>query len=134
MRILLDTHILLWLISDNPQLSQDARDILNNKDNQIFYSTVNIWEIAIKRKLHPDKFDFLPEDIVSYAGISNIKDLPLLDKHTLWWDRFSMLPGETEHKDPFDRILVCQALAENMKLMTHDSKIPLFDVNCIIEV
>ena len=134
MKILIDTHILIWLVSDSTLLSKDAREILTNKDNEVYYSVISIWEIAIKRKLHPEEFNFSPQDIIFYAEKSNSKFLSLLNQHILPWKKLTMLPGEAEHKDPFDRILVCQAIAENMKFMTHDSKIPLFDVDCIIEV
>ena len=60
MKILIDTHILIWLVSDSTLLSKDAREILTNKDNEVYYSVISIWEIAIKRKLHPEEFNFSP--------------------------------------------------------------------------
>lgn len=73
MKILIDTHILIWLVSDSTLLSKDAREILTNKDNEVYYSLISIWEIAIKRKLHPEEFNFSPQDIIFYAEKSNYK-------------------------------------------------------------
>ena len=55
MNILADTHILLWALGDNPKLSQKGREILLSKDNKIFYSMINVWEIAVKHEAHPDQ-------------------------------------------------------------------------------
>ncbi len=134
MKILLDTYILIWLIADDSRLKETARSLLQDEDNEFFYSAISVWEIAIKQHLHPDEFTFSLDQLIQIARESDVQFLPLLETHALTWGSLQMKGGEPEHKDPFDRILVCQAISEGMKFMTHDSKIPLFDTDCVIEV
>ena len=96
MRILLDTHIILWAVTDSPKLPDAAREMIQDERNQIYFSAASIWEVAIKHSMSPDQ---LP---VSAEHASGVAVLPPV------------------HKDPFDRILVAQAVAEPMRFLTHD--------------
>ncbi|MGR3302481.1 MAG: type II toxin-antitoxin system VapC family toxin [Candidatus Scalindua sp.] len=113
MRILLDTHILLWWLKDDRRLSDAAVNIIEDATNDIFMSTVNAWEIAIKkslRRIQIDMDEFLESIKNSGLGVLNITV-----NHAC---QISNLPDH--HKDPFDRMLIAQSIVEPMRLLTHD--------------
>ncbi|MDT0596050.1 type II toxin-antitoxin system VapC family toxin [Glaciecola petra] len=122
-RVLLDTHALLWWLNGNQQLGKNSIETISNQDNDIFVSAASIWEIAIKKKKGlleaPDDFD----SIITEEGF---KHLPISSYH-------AEQAGELElhHKDPFDRMLVAQAQAEGLILMTNDNEIPKYSVKVI---
>lgn len=113
MRILLDTHILLWWLKDDRKLYDAAVNIIEDAANDIFMSTVNAWEIAIKkslRRIQIDMDEFLESIKNSGLGVLNITV-----NHAC---QISNLPDH--HKDPFDRMLIAQSIVEPMRLLTHD--------------
>ncbi len=113
MRILLDTHILLWWLKDDRRLPDDAVNIIGKTANDIFMSTVNAWEIAIKkslRRIQIDMDEFLESIKNSGLGVLNITL-----NHAC---QVSNLPDH--HKDPFDRMLIAQSIIEPMRLLTQD--------------
>lgn len=122
-RILLDTHALLWWLSGDQLLGRSSIEAISNQDNDIFVSAASIWEIAIKKQKGlleaPDDFD----SIIVEEGF---KQLPISLYH-------AEQAGELElhHKDPFDRMLVAQAQAEGLTLMTSDNEIPKYSVKII---
>lgn len=116
MQILLDTHIFLWLISDDADLSKKAKRIFLDQNNDLFLSLVSIWEIAIKisiGKLFLKKLieQFIPEQLQE----NNIKQLNINFRHIT---KVTNLPFH--HRDPFDRLLVAQALEENIPILSND--------------
>ena len=116
-RYLLDTHVLLWWLTDNPKLSKNLREILANPHNYIALSVASAWEVAIKLKLNR-KFEMnvgLEECFSSEFGFVS---LPIELKHI-----FALQKIENLHKDPFDRILIAQAVAEDLVLLSVDEKI-----------
>lgn len=115
MRLLLDTHILLWALTDDPRLSAPVRDLLLNPHNDIFFSAASIWEIAIKRTLRPDSMPISAKQAVQMFHEAGYEELGITADHTAWVET---LPPH--HADPFDRLLVAQAMAEPMRLITHD--------------
>ncbi|MCA2374050.1 type II toxin-antitoxin system VapC family toxin [Agrobacterium genomosp. 3 str. CIP 111-78] len=120
MKYLLDTHALLWWLSDDEQLSADVRDIISDLDNDIHVSAASAWEIATKfaRGRLPGASLILPD----FAGVvrqEGFLELPINSAHMV---RSAMLPGD--HRDPFDRILAAQSILENMALISIDEKIP----------
>ncbi len=119
-RLLLDTHVLLWALEDSQALSVDARQSIADTRNEVFVSAASIWEMAIKRSLGklraPDKL----ADTVQEAGFAA---LPITLAHA---EQAGMLPPH--HRDPFDRMLVAQALAEGLVLVTDDALIPKYGV------
>jgi PIN domain nuclease of toxin-antitoxin system len=123
LRVLLDTHALLWALSDDERLSQTARNIIANETNDVLVSVVSAWEMAVKRglgKLHaPGDL----ERVISEAGF--IQRLVLFAD----CERLTTLPPI--HRDPFDRMLVCQALEEGVPLITKDETIPNYRVQTI---
>ena len=135
MKILLDTHILIWLILEDERLSAKAMEIILNPQNKLFYSSVNIWEAQIKHIKHPLEFSLTGEMLNDLSLKSNLRCLNLLPEHTFLLDTLYYSDKAPQpHKDPFDRILICQAKAENMLFMTHDSLIPYYNEPCVLSV
>ena len=134
MNILLDTHIAVWAITDDPRLSSKARKLLLDPDNNIYISAVSTLEVNNKRKSKSNNLEFTTEQFIESCDEAGYIQLPLHSKHFPAENNLSWKgPGE-EHKDPYDRLLIAQAKTENFRLMTHDSKITLFDERCILPV
>lgn len=135
MNYLADTHILIWAITDNPKLSVKARKILLEKDNTIYYSFVNIWEIAIKHSLHKSNITFSSqqfEELCTFAGYSLLETNC---KHAIMVETLKYADNAPKkHRDPFDRLLLAQAKTENMFFLTHDELVPYYNEPCIISV
>jgi PIN domain nuclease of toxin-antitoxin system len=123
-RILLDTHTLLWAAFDEESLSRRARRLIQSSGNEIIVSAASAWEIATKYRL--GKLDFardLAENFISEVTAAGYLLLPILPEHAV---RAGLLPGE--HKDPFDRMLAGQAIHENLPLLSNDSQLDVFGV------
>ena len=116
MKLLLDTHLLLWAAEDSPRLSPAARALINDPINDLFFSAASLWEIAIKRGLGRDDFKVEPRVLRRGLVDNGYTELPITGAHTLTLDLLPPL-----HRDPFDRILVAQALSEGFTLLTVDS-------------
>ena len=113
MKLLLDTHILIWASKNNPKLSKSAKNLILNEDNDIYFSTAAIWELIIKK--NTGKFDIDIKSFVDALYNMNFFELPIEMVHI-----FKLEELENYHKDPFDRIMIAQALAEPIKLLTHN--------------
>lgn len=116
MRILLDTHILLWAQIEPARLPKAIRADLEDPRNAVLFSAASIWEIAIKAQLGRGDFTFKPEEILQAAQTSGMIELPVTSAAAAL---VAQLPPH--HRDPFDRLLVAQALAEPAHLFTADS-------------
>ena len=134
MKILLDTHILLWAISNSPFLDVKAKEIILNPENEIYYSTISTWEVQLKHIAHPESMTLDGENFSKYCKQSGFINLPLKENHIYALSKLIRKPEAPPHKDPFDRLLICQASEENMLFMTHDALIPDYNVCCIIQV
>lgn len=135
MKILLDTHILIWLHQNDKRLSQKARKIILNPQNDIFYSSINIWEAQLKHLKYPDSFQFSGEHLDKLSLKANLSCLYVKPNHVTALGTLTYSKKAPKiHNDPFDRMLICQAKVENMFLMTHDALIPYYDENFIISV
>ncbi|MHB1581787.1 MAG: type II toxin-antitoxin system VapC family toxin [Acidithiobacillus sp.] len=128
MNLLLDTQVALWAITDNPKLSQKARDLIQSPKTSVWVSVANIWEIAIKHALGRGGMPVSSQDALRYFQESDYRLLPVEAEHAVAVEELPM-----HHQDPFDRILVAQALVEPMRLMTHDSLVALYS-DTIIKV
>jgi PIN domain nuclease of toxin-antitoxin system len=117
----LDTHIALWAITDSPKLSPKARELIESPKTTIWISVASIWEIAIKYSLGRGDMPISSQQAMSYFRESGYRFLAVDAEHAIAVEE---LP--THHQDPFDRILVAQALVEPMRLMTHDSLVALY--------
>lgn len=134
MKLLLDTHILLWALSEDVRLPEKARKLLENEENEIYYSLASLWEIQIKCLAHPDQIDFTAEQVAGYCSESGFYKLPISEEHIFCLRKLKRPESVPSHKDPFDRILICQAMAENMLFITHDHLIPDYNEPCIYSV
>ena len=135
MRILLDTHILAWFHTEDSKLSSKAWDLILNSANTVYFSPVSIWESEIKHSLHPNDFPFSGKKLDEISKASGMLFMPLLSEQIALLNTLSYAPNAPRpHKDPFDRMLVCQAKAENMLFLTHDELIPYYNEPCVIPV
>jgi len=118
MKLLLDTHLLLWAAGDPDRLPEPARALIEDDDNDLLFSAVSQWEVAIKRAL--DRPDFRIDPRLLRRGLldNGYRELGLTSEHAVSIDRLPDL-----HRDPFDRMLVAQALVEGVTLVTSDEKI-----------
>jgi PIN domain nuclease of toxin-antitoxin system len=115
-RLLLDTHLLLWALGDPAKLPAAARQGILDPSNQVLFSAASIWEIAIKAEFGRVDFAIKPEDIARAAIESGFDELPVHAQHAALTAR---LPRH--HRDPFDRLLVAQAMSEPARLLTVDA-------------
>ncbi len=115
MKLLLDTHLLLWAAGDQGRLSRAARALIKNPDNELIFSAASLWEIAIKRSLGRDDFRADPRLLLRGLLDNGYLELPVTSEHALALDDLPAI-----HKDPFDRILVAQATVEGMVLLSTD--------------
>ncbi len=122
MNILLDTHILLWQLTDNPKLSKQKSEIIENKENQIFFSIASLWKIGIKNSI--GKLEIT-------QPIANIvpNEIVILDLKVRHIEKMMSLPFN--HRDPFDRILIAQAQSENFMIMTDDDYFKQYSVSIL---
>ena len=116
MKLLLDTHLLLWAAGQPNRLSGAARKLIDNPANELYFSAANIWEVVIKRGL--GRSDFQPDPRLLRRGLldNGYSELPILSDHVVLIDSLPPI-----HKDPFDRLLVAQATVEGVSLLTSDS-------------
>jgi PIN domain nuclease of toxin-antitoxin system len=115
MKLLLDTHLLLWAAGQPDRLSRKARTLLENPAHELLFSAASIWEIAIKRGLGRDDFRVDPRLLRRGLLDNGYEELPITSEHAL---AIGTLPPL--HKDPFDRVLIAQSLAEGITLLTVD--------------
>lgn len=115
MRLLLDTQVFIWVTQDNPRLTKAAKAMILEA-SEVFVSAASIWEIAIKARL--GKIDADPQEMAQAIITSGFCELPITAQHAAGVER---LPDH--HKDPFDRLLLAQALTEPLRLVTSDHQI-----------
>jgi PIN domain nuclease of toxin-antitoxin system len=117
-KLLLDTHLLLWAAAHPDRLSAQARELIEAPDNELVFSAASLWEIAIKRGLGRSDFQLEPR-VLRRALIDNgYVELPITGSHALAIDELAPL-----HKDPFDRMLIAQASSEGITLLTADAAV-----------
>ena len=134
MNLLLDTHVAVWALNDDPSLSEEARNLILDPDNTIFYSAVSVWEIMLKHERHPENIPFTETDFSEACREAGFIPLGVADKHVLSVRTLSRPAGSREHNDPFDRLLLAQAKTENMSFLTHDELIADYSEKCVIHV
>jgi len=118
MKLLLDTHIVLWAAGHPEKLSESARTLLTSSYNVLFFSAASIWEIVIKRGLGRDDFKVDPRRLRKMLIVHGYAELPVTAEHAFTVETLPLL-----HKDPFDRLLLAQACAEGMMLLTVDASV-----------
>jgi PIN domain nuclease of toxin-antitoxin system len=115
LRLLLDTHVALWALTDDPRLSQRARVLIEDPANDVFVSAASVWEIAIKHALGRGDMPISGDQALDWFRQAGYQLLPIAPEHAA---AVEQLPSH--HRDPFDRLLVSQAITEPLRLMTHD--------------
>jgi PIN domain nuclease of toxin-antitoxin system len=115
MKLLLDTHLLLWAAGEPRRLSKQARTLIGNPDNELLFSSASLWEVAVKRG--PGREDFKVDARLLRRGLldNGYNELPIVSDHVVATESLPPI-----HKDPFDRILVAQATVEGVTLLTVD--------------
>ena len=134
MNILLDTHIAVWAITNDPRLSKKAREIILDIDNNIYVSAVSTLEVNNKRKSKKNNLEFTTAEFIECCEEAGYLPLPLKSRHFLAENSLIWRGDGEEHKDPYDRLLLAQAKSENYHLITHDRMIPLFGEKCVLAV
>ncbi len=115
MKLLLDTHLLLWAAGQPDQLSTSARLLLDDPQNELMFSSASLWEVAIKRSLGRSDFRVDPRLLRRGLLDNGYAELPITSEHAVSIDGLPPI-----HKDPFDRILVAQSIVEGIMLLTAD--------------
>jgi PIN domain nuclease of toxin-antitoxin system len=118
MKFLLDTHFILWLPIGGRGISRSARALLDNSANEFLFSAASLWEIALKRACYRGTFGFDPREIRMRMFENGYEELPISGKHVLGVDALAPI-----HKDPFDRLLIAQAIVEGITLLTVDATV-----------
>jgi PIN domain nuclease of toxin-antitoxin system len=117
-RLLLDTHLLLWIISQSRRLSAQARDLIGDPENELSFSTASLWEVAIKYRRGRDDFQVDPRLLRRGLLNNGYQELAVTGEHAV---AVADLPPL--HGDPFDRILVAQSIVEGITLLTTDPRV-----------
>lgn len=118
MKLLLDTHILLWAAGQPERLPAAARSLLDDAENELVFSAASLWEVAIKRGLGRDDFRVDPR-LLRRGLLDNLyQELPITSQHVVAIDSLPPI-----HKDPFDRILIAQSITEGIILLTSDPSV-----------
>lgn len=115
MNLLLDTHVFIWFLNGDPQLSKTLKDLISDVSNKCFISIASIWEIAIKMSLKKLELQGSFPQINEFINQNDFEILPITFDHLQ-----VLLKLEFHHRDPFDRIIIAQALNENITLATKD--------------
>ncbi len=124
MRVLLDTHALLWVAFRKELLSSRARHLIQSQRNEVFVSAASAWEIATKYRLGKlDQAQALVDDFVPVIQSAGYLPLPISLEHALRAGRLT-----PEHKDPFDRMIAAQSIHEDLALISNDERLDIFGV------
>ncbi len=124
MKILVDTCTFLWMADDAPELSTSARTVVTNPDNEVYLSAASVWEIAIKHALGKLPLPEPPRQFVpAQRTLLALTALPIEEAAVLALDRLPTL-----HRDPFDRVLVCQALTHGLVIVSPDPQIQQYPI------
>jgi PIN domain nuclease of toxin-antitoxin system len=127
MKLLLDTATFLWLTIDSPQLSPDTRRLFSDPENEVFLSVVSAWEISVKHGIGKLPLPEQPDAFISRQRLAHdIQTLPLHESAVF---KLQTLPSL--HRDPFDRMLVCQAMAHDLTILTPDALVRAYPINSI---
>ena len=134
MNLLLDTHILIWALNDDPQLPEKAREMILDPGNTVYYSVVSIWAVSIKHASHPEDIAFSGKELSEFCEDAGFLTLDMRERHVHALETITRPEKSPRHNDPFDRMLICQAKAESMMLLTHDALIPGYEEPCIVYI
>jgi len=122
MKYLLDTHILLWALVNSNQLPKKAKDIIVDNNNEVYYSAISPWEIEIKHLKKPGEISVNCTKLCHICEQNYINNLKIENKHIYELKNIKPVNTKIKHNDTFDKMLLAQAISENMILITHDKK------------
>lgn len=132
MKLLLDTHMIIWALTNDSRLPYAAREMIGSPDNIVFFSTASLWEIAVKNQKNPEKCPYNEKEIMQYCLESGFEPMTILPSHILAIRGLKVRPGrQLSNPDPFDRLLAAQAKAEGCRFITHDKSLENYDEKCI---
>lgn len=132
MKLLLDTHVIIWALTDDPRLSAKARELVVAPGNLIYYSAASLWEIAIKNQKAPEKCPYREDDVSNFCEQAGFLPLNVQPRHILEIRGLRVKEGRyLGNQDPFDRILLAQAKAEDCTFLSHDRNFDHYDEKCI---
>lgn len=135
MKVLLDTHIILWAITEDERLGKAARELITAPENLIFYSVASLWEIAIKNQKAPEKCPYQEEEILKYCEQAGYLPMDIRAPHVFGVRSLHIREGRyLSNYDPFDRILLAQAKMDDCMFITHDTAFENYDEKCIVIV
>jgi len=127
MKLLFDTHVLLWAAASPQRISRKVRMLIENRENALIFSAASIWEIVIKRTLGRRDFRVDPQRVRRRLIENGYDELPIGGEHVL---RVATLPAV--HRDPFDRLLVAQAIHEGLVLVTADRALAQYPASVVM--
>lgn len=127
MQILLDTHVMLWALVDDPALPAKARALIDDDGNTLWVSAASIWEISLKHALRRGDMPLSGTAALGYCRDAGFRWLDIKPEHAAAVEGLPLI-----HADPIDRVLVAQALVEPMKLLTHDPVIARYDPSTLL--
>ena len=135
MKILLDTHVIIWALTNDARLSEKAKALITAPENIICISTASLWEIAIKNQKAPEKCPYHEQEILHYCIQAGFEPLSILPGHILGIRTLKEKDGHyLSNYDPFDRLIIAQAKVENARVLSHDSNFNHYDEDCIIAI
>ncbi|RYY36386.1 MAG: type II toxin-antitoxin system VapC family toxin [Sphingobacteriaceae bacterium] len=128
MRVLLDTHILIWFMDGEKELSQSVIDIIRNYENEIFVSVASIWEIVIKTSISKLPYYGSVNDIYEFLNKYKIELINISPNHLS-----TLLTLPHHHRDPFDRLIISQAIVEKLSVVTADQHFAAYQVDIVAQ-
>ena len=132
MKLLLDTHVIIWALTDDPRLSAKARELISSPDHLVFFSAVSLWEISIKNTKAPLKCPYHEAEILEFCVAADMEPLSILPRHVLAVRNLRVFPDQfLSNQDPFDRLLIAQAKSDKLLLLTHDANLSHYQEPCI---
>ena len=135
MKILLDTHVIIWALTDDNRLSHTARDLISAPDSLIFYSVASLWEIAIKNQKAPKKCPYHEREIMEFCSQAGYLPLDIQAPQIFGVRNLKLRKDHIpSNYDPFDRILLSQAKTETCTFLSHDSVFENYEEGCILMI
>ena len=132
MKILLDTHVIIWALTEDPRLSDLAREMIASTENIILFSVASLWEIAIKNLKNPEKCPYRETDIENFCREAGYQPLNIQSHHVQAIRNLKVKEDRwLGNMDPFDRMLIAQAKSEGCRILSHDTCFENYDEKCI---
>ena len=126
--------MLIWFLTGDDRLSVKARTIIENEENEIYFSLVSVWEISIKHARKPEQMSLSPKRFIELCESQGFVEYPIERRHILTVDTLHRPIHTQEHHDPFDKLLLSQAKIDKLTFISHASLIPDYNEPCIVSV